>query len=441
MKEFGIKNIIIGIFVLAGLAGFLVFSGVVDIGNDTQEASGSITVWGDISGQYMQTYINRSKTKNLSVTYVEKNPQSYESDLINAFASGVGPDLFIMPHENLLRHSDKTLEIPFTSFPRDQYEATYIDEARIFTTDTGILGLPITVDPMIMYYNKALISSAFILDIPEYWDELPEFVSQITQYGSTGEVSISGAALGTFDNVDNAKAIIATLIMQNGNPIVKTRSKDGTRYSNLSANDGSDIQSQQALDYYTSFARFGSDTYSWNEALIDSRQKFIAGEVALYFGRSSEVEDIRRKNPNLDFGISLFPQVRDSTNRITQGAMTGIGISKQSKNVASAIAVASTLAGKTVAGDLAKDLRVAPARKDLLRDKPDDAFSTLVFNSAIISRGWVDPAPERTSSLFRSLIRSINSGAQTTPRGIRRASTDLDTILDETINKALENIN
>ncbi|MFT7328155.1 MAG: ABC-type glycerol-3-phosphate transport system substrate-binding protein [Crocinitomicaceae bacterium] len=438
MKNIGIKNIITGVFVVGALFGFLIFSGAIDVGNDTQEARGSVIVWGTTDAQKMQPYIDLTKNQNLTVTYYQKQTATYENELINAFASGSGPDLFIMPHENILRHSDKVLEIPYASFTKDLYESTYIDEARLFLTDTGVTAFPLTVDPLIMYYNKALISSAFILDVPQYWDEFAEFSNAITRYNGTGEVSIAAAALGTYDNVINSKAIMSALILQNGNSIVGTDSRDSTKFSLLSSSGETQVKTNQALDFYTSFSDFGSDTYSWNEALVDSRNKFIAGELALYFGRASEVQDIRRKNPNLDFSAELLPQVRGNTIKLTQGAMMGIGISKQSKNINGSIAVASTMAGSVIADGLAVELQVAPARKDLLRNKPEDAFKTLVYNSAIISRGWIDPDPEKSSTIFRTMLRNINTGALSVSASVDRANADLDTLLDQTINIAIK---
>lgn len=437
MKELGIKNIITGIFVVAAVAALMVFSGVVDLGTKDTEAQGTVTVWGTISSQALRTYIDKVKEQNLNIVYYEKKSATYESDLINAFASGTGPDLFIMPHEEILRHADKTLEIPYASFPKDSYESTYINESRLFLTDTGVSALPMMVDPLVMYYNKALISSAFILDVPQYWDELIDFAPQITQYSGTGEIAISAAALGTYDNIPYAKSILSTLILQNGVNIVGTDTVTKKKITTLSSDANID-KTSQALDFYTSFARFGADTYSWNEALVNAQNKFIAGEVALYFGRASEVESIRKKNPNLNFGVQLLPQVRGNTTRLTQGAMTGIAISKQTKNIPASIAAASKLAGSVVTEGLSADLLMAPARKDLLRNKPDDAFRTLVYNSAIISAGWIDPDPTQTNNLFRSMIRNINTGASTTPDAITRATADLNTILDQTINKGIQ---
>jgi ABC-type glycerol-3-phosphate transport system substrate-binding protein len=438
LKNLGIKNIITLVFVVGAVLAFLVFSGAIKFGADKKVARGKVVVWGTIPYSVMQTYVDKSKTKNLSIIYKTKDPKTFEEDLINAFASGTGPDLFIMSHENILRHADKVFAIPYESYPQHKYEATYINEAKIFLSQKGILAVPLSVDPLVMYYNKQLVSSAFLVEIPKYWDEFTDFVSKITVSDSNGAIRISGVSLGTYDNILNAKGILSTLFIQNGNKIVNTDPITIKKRSELSFTKDSFDRASQAINFYTSFSQFGNSNYSWNEAVIPSREKFIAGELAIYFGKASEVERIRKKNPNLDFDVSLMPQINETSIKSTYGSMLGIAISKQSKNIGAAISVASKFAGNLIAKDLTSDLLVAPARKDLLKEKPDDAFTTLLYNSAIISSAWVDPSPEETDLLFKQLIRSINTGSLTLSDALRRANADLDAILNRTINTTIE---
>lgn len=437
LKEFGIKNIIMAIFVGGAVIALLVFSGLIKVGGSTEQASGKVVVWGTIPFATIQPYIDQSRTKNIDITYKKQDPLTYESDLINAFAAGVGPDLFIMPHEDILRHVDKIFEIPYTSFPRDQYQKTYINESKLFMTKNGILAIPMSVDPMVMYYNKQLISSAFLIDIPQYWEETIPFVSEITIADANGSITRSGAALGTYDNILNAKAILSTLFLQNGNTIVGTNPTTTKKRAEFALSEDSFAKAEQALAFFTSFRRLGNQNYSWNEALEVSRESFTAGDLALYFGKMSEVENIAKKNPNLDFGVALMPQISETSIKSTFGSMTGIAIAKQSKNIPAAIVIGSSLAGKSVSEKLTKDLLVAPARKDLLANKPDDALTTMFYNSAIIADGWIDPDSEATEILFKNLIRSVNTSSLNMADALRRANADLEILLNRTINTTI----
>ncbi len=433
-KELGIKNIITGIFVIGAIIALLVFSGLIKIGGNNNAASGQVVVWGTIPFSTMQRYVEQAKTKNINITYKKQDDSSYETDLVNAFAAGNGPDLFIMPHESILRHADKIFEIPYKSFPKDKYEATYIDEAKLFLTKTGSLAIPLSVDPLVMYYNKQLVSSAFLIDIPKYWDELTQFTSDITVSDANGTLSVSGVALGTYDNIDNAKGILSTMFIQNDNNIVGTDPLTTKKRSEITLSEDLFKKSQQTLDFYTSFSHVGNENYSWNEALASSRNKFISGELALYFGKASEIEKISKKNPNLDFNVALIPQISETSIKSTYGSMLGVAIAKQSKNIPAAITIASKLTGNDISKGLTHDLLVMPTRKDLLRNKPDDSHLTLFYNSAIISKGWLDADRKATDFLFKSLVRSINTGSLNVSDALRRANADLNIILNRTIN-------
>lgn len=441
MKNIGLQNIIMGTFVFAAVVALLVFSGLIKVGQDTQEARGSVTVWGTIPFSTMQKYIEQSKTKNLNVNYQVQDLVTYESDLVNAIAAGNGPDLFIMPHEDILRNKDKIFEVPFGNLPRRDYTNRYIREAELFLTDTGVLALPVSVDPLVMYYNKSLMSSAFVLDVPEFWDEVIAFTPDLTVGDANGRISISGAALGTFENISSAKAILSSLLIQNGNDLVDIDPVSGKYRSTLALNQDNFNQTKQALEFYTSFADLNNANYSWNEALPRSLDMFIAGDLGLYFGRASELADIRRKNPNLDFDVALLPQLRGGTSKSTFGYMNGIAISKQSKNITGALQVASSLTGADTAGSLSSEISQVPARIDLLRNKPEEAYLTLFYNSAIISDGWIDPAPKLTNPLIQGLIRNVNTGGLSVSESISRTHTDLNTILEDTINTTVTDKN
>ena len=439
LKEIGIKKIITVIFIIGGIFAFLIFSNVIKTGSDKGAVSGNIVVWGTIPFDIMQPYIDQSNTKTINVTYKVQNKATYESDILNAFAAGRGPDLFIMPHENILRNADKIFEIPYTSFSKNDYQSKYINEANIFLTNTGVLSIPMSVDPMVMYYNKQLISSAFLIEPPKYWDELSAFSSKISFVDAGGAISQSGVAMGTYDNIRNAKGILTTLLLQNGNRIVGTDLLTGKKRAELAFSDDSFEQAKQALEFYTSFSNFGNSNYSWNESLDSSLEKFITGELALYFGKASEMENIRKKNPNLDFDVTLMPQINETSIKTTYGAMTGVAISKQTSSKAAAISVASSLSGKNISEKLTRDLSIAPVRRDLLKNKPDDARLTLFYNSAIISNAWFDPEPQSTSILFKNLIRSINTDSKNPDAALKRINSELNNVLNRTINLVIEN--
>jgi len=79
--------------------------------------------------------------------------------------------------------------------------------------------------------------------------------------------------------------------------------------------------------------------------LRNSRDAFIAEDVAMYIGYAGEMQTLQAQNPNLNFNVTLLPQTRDARLQLTTARMTGLAISKQSQNVPSAYNLVRLLTG------------------------------------------------------------------------------------------------
>ncbi len=438
MDELRAKNIITVVFIIAAVFAFLIFSGTIKVGKDANKVKGKISVWGTIPYNDIKPFIDQARTTDIEVSYTVKDRETYEQELVSAIAAGEGPDLFIMPHEQLLKNADKVLILPYTSFPKATYLSTYIQESRLFLTPSGVVAIPFFVDPIVLYYNKQLIHSSFLVGYPKTWEEFARYAQEITVKDPYGNIQVAGAAFGSFDNVREAKSILSLLFLQQGNPIVGDDPQTGKKRPVITATKEYSDAAKNALEFYSSFQDVQNSHYSWNESLMDSRDQFIAGTLGLYFDRMSRVADIRRRNPNLDFGVALVPQLSETSVKKTFGELYGVAVSKHTKNKSAAIIIASRLTGKDIVSKLTESLHVAPARNDLLRNKPDDAVRTLAFQSAIISDGWFDTDPEKTERLMRNLVRSVNAKSTTVFTALRNFSADLAEVLDHTINKVIK---
>ena len=286
-----------------------------------------------------------------------------------------------------------------------------------------------------------MLNSAFIVSVPKYWDEITATVPQMVKSDGSGRISIAGINMGTFDNIAESKAILAELLIQNENRIVGIDPSSGKYRSLLGFDTQSFERTKQSIEYFSSFSNIEKSNYSWNEALPPSLDMFIAGDLAYYIGRASEIANIRKKNPNLDFDVTFFPQVRDTTRISTFGYLTGIAISKQTKNLEASLAVASSLSGTSVTGPLASELGQAPTRFDLLANKPEDPYLSLFFQSAQVTDAWVDPDPQSSNTIFRNLMRSVNARALSIQDAINQAHTELNTLLERSINTTIQDKN
>jgi ABC-type glycerol-3-phosphate transport system substrate-binding protein len=429
-KKLNFQTVVLVIFGVGIVIGVGFFSGIIPAGKPGAGGdglSGTVTIWGFAPPTVYGTLAKGVDNENedLTVRYVQKDPATYDRELTQALAEGSGPDLFFITNETVIEHRNKALNIPFENYPLETYQANFVDEAGIFITPEGVLAFPTQIDPMVMYYNKDLLQSSFIIDPPEYWDELFTLAPQLTAQTDGGLIQQSAVALGAFDNIDHAKDIFALIMLQSGNPLIGY--DDEASYDSY-FESGSVANS--ALRFLSVFSNPAQAAYSWNPSLPSSRSAFLAGDLAFYFGYASELQSLRAQNPNLNFDVSLMLQTRDRPNKLTHGRITGIAISKVSQNIPAAFTVANTLSSSAYGQSLSDGLLLPPVQKELLRQKPNEAFRVLFNNSALIARSWLDPDPEATDSIIRDMIQDSVSGLLSPGAAVKRANAGLESLLE-----------
>jgi ABC-type glycerol-3-phosphate transport system substrate-binding protein len=72
---------------------------------------------------YMQAH------PNVQIVYSKKNVENYEADLLNALASGQGPDIFSIHNSWLPQYLDKIVAAPDKTFTLKQYKDAFVDVA------------------------------------------------------------------------------------------------------------------------------------------------------------------------------------------------------------------------------------------------------------------------------------------------------------------------
>lgn len=427
--------VVCGIGVILAIA---IFSGKLPIGKDTtSKVQGTITFWGILPSQVMKDFVANalSAYPDVHVNYVQKDPLTLQSDLVNALASGTGPDLVMVTPADVIANKDRLLAIPYTSLPLQTFQNTFVDQAALFTRTDGVVAIPLLIDPMVMYYNRDLLTSSFTVKAPSTWDEVATLNQQLTKQDDGGTLSVETIGMGTFDNINHAKDLLAMITLQAGGTIVGTDPNTGNYVSTLSAgsrNEGYPFAI--ALGLYTSFANSKDPVhYSWNASLPKDTNQFIAGTLGLYFGYGSELATLRKKNPNLNFDVTMVPQSARRSTKVTYGKMIGLAIPKMSKSVGLSVLVANRLAQKdALQMYLDRDATLAPARKDMLAEIPEgDAIRTLIYRSAIISKSFLDPDATQTAIVFKKFIDQINAGLTNPESSITAADSLMNAILSK----------
>lgn len=426
MKGF-FQLIIIIIFIAGAIFGILVFSGAIKLGSDATKATGTVVLWGTIKSGTMASLLENfnNTNKDFIVNYVEKSPETFDQDLLEALASGTGPDMFFLPDNLAFHYSNKIFTIPFTSYPLATFKNTFAGAGEVFLTGQGVLAFPLMIDPLIMYYNRSILDSNAIVYPPATWDELSALIPVLTKKDNSNKIIKSAVALGHFSNITNAKDIIAALFLQAGNPIITT--KDGALRSSLG--DLSKYNLSSVLQFYTSFADPAKPVYSWNKSFLNSTDAFSREDTAFYFGFVSEFKFLVNRNPNQNFGVAPLPQLQGVFSKVTGAHVTGLAISSASKNFTTAFTAASLMATGDFASKLALTLGLPPARRDLLATKPADAYSPIFYNSALFARSYLDPSPQGSDNIFRTMVDGVLSNNVTPRDAISDASSKMDLLL------------
>jgi len=435
MKKLSIFQVgVIGFFSVMGVVGVLVFAGVGGLGGNTVQV-GQVTVWGTYPQAQMLDYFSALAGDNTelldSVEYVEKNPRTYEQDLIEALAAQSGPDVFFLDQALAYKHRDKLLPASYDFLSERDYKDTFIEEGELFLTEEGILAFPISVDPMVLYWNRSIFSGGGVARAPRYWDEVQVLASErLTTRDAASNIFQSAIALGEYQNIAHAKEILALLMMQAGSSIVAT-DVSGRYTSDLDRNDfaNTDAPAVTALRFYTDFSNPSKTVYSWNRALPEARSAFIGGKLAMYLGFASEIQSIRAQNPNLNFDVTLTPQTRDA-DVISYGRMMGLAIPKGSNNPDGALQLIALMVAEE-GSILFSELTGLPApRRDTLSRSAEDPFDAVFYNAAIAARGFRDPNPVETEALFKGMIESVTSGRFRISEAISEGSALLNSLLE-----------
>lgn len=279
---------------------------------------------------------------NVTINYRRLRAEEYEAELIRAFAEGRGPDIFSVHNtkigemQSLIQPMPTSVKVAYLEtvgtlrketiyVEREQPTLTqkalkqqYVDVVasdvlRSYqanadaTPTTRVFGLPLAVDTMVLFYNKDLLNAAGIAEPPDTWDEFQDAVTKLTVIDADGNITQSGAALGTTDNVERSADLISLLMLQNGTVMTQ-----GNSITFGEVPDGTPEGLHPAIDavrFYTDFANPTKEVYSWNDTFTGSFEAFANGQTAFFFGYSYHIPFLDAAAPKLNYAIAKMPQI------------------------------------------------------------------------------------------------------------------------------------
>lgn len=309
-----IISLIVGLFIIV----VLIIVSIVFIlprfeSKKTQEAS--LLYWGvwEDAQAFREVVDEFTKSHpNIKIKYEKQDIKGlgkYIDRLITRIGNGTGPDVFRFHNSWVVQV--KPLLLPF---PEDVVNSLEMDKFyRVVQEDLRVngayYGVPIQFDTLALFVNVQSFAAVGINEYPSTWDDLANIARKLTVKDVSGRIVSSGVALGTYDNIAHASDIISLLLIQNG--------------ANLTDLNGASKQNAyDALDFYTSFAR--GDANVWDDTLENSKLAFAKGDLAMYFGYSWDIFEIRALNPNLEFAVIPVPHLPSRNTTIASYWVEGV---------------------------------------------------------------------------------------------------------------------
>lgn len=423
----------LGVFILCALIGLFVFATYTGK-NSGSNTVGTVVIWGTLPSSEMNAILattTQTETAFKSVSYVQKDPATLTNDLAAAIATGGAPDLILDSQENLFSLAKFITPIPSSTLPASTFTSTFVQEGNIFGASGGYYGIPFLVDPLVLFSNQAILSSDGIAKPPASWEALTGLVSNVAILTPARQISRGLIALGTYDNVHDARGILSSLFLQTNVPI-SSYSSGGSLSANLGmSSSGGTPPGQAVVGFYTQFADSSKVSYTWNASLPDSQQSFLTGDLALYLGYASEAKFFTSANPNLDFAVSPLPQPATATTKNVYGLLYAFMIPRGAKNPSGAYQVAALFSNSAEQSVAASLTGLAPATLNQLATKPADPTAAVAYAEALYAKGWLSPAGADTDSVFSSMINSVISGKYSLATALSSAQGSLSSLLQQ----------
>jgi len=286
---------------------------------------------------------------NVTVEFRQLAPEEYEQELLKAFALDEGPDIFAVhntwtrEYYNLLSPMPASVNVPVKAIVGTLKKEEVVSMSNIklysplqiktmfgdtvmkdvvmdFNSGTAdapkmvprVYGLPLSLDTMVLYFNRDLLDKAGIATPAKYWTDLQAQIPKLRKLDSNGEILVAGAPVGTAMNVAGYFDILSLLMMQLKTVMI---SDDGQveiakTPRELSEQGISMPPGVNALEFYTSFADPSLESFTWSEKMPGSFEAFITGRSAYFLGYSFHRPLIQARAPKLNFEVAPMLQIQ-----------------------------------------------------------------------------------------------------------------------------------
>ncbi len=421
-KKIIILGGLIALFVIV-LVLFLVFGRKHTTPTTSTSSSNQLVIWDSFDEEEnLAPYITKFKERNpdMSVSYVKKNSANYELESVDAIAAGKGPDVWVIPSNWMAKHHSKLAALTDWKLDskkkktnsqvfREDYLAVAAQDS-IFSDQ--VLGMPLFIDSLSLYYNPNLLNKKFqdyikdhpnadpanlskiLTTPPKTWDDL---ASMIKYYGD------GAIALGS-SNVEHSSDILAALAIQSGAEMTSSDNKNALFHTANNLIGDVAYPGTKALDFYTTFSKKGDPHYTWDKAEKNTYESFTKERVAMMIDYKQNMSKVKR-DLQYEPGLSSLPQIKDTTKPLDLAYYQIFTVPKVSQNQEKAWEFILSLSNSEILPTYLNKVGVNSALKNQTEGSTDWAD---IQNK--IATSWYNPDPVKVDKIFKTAIDQVLDG-------------------------------
>ena len=351
------------------------------------------TIYNSVINEYQQSH------PQVKIEYVQHSPKDYRQRLQSALAREEGPDIFRFHNTWVPMLKRELASIPAKTMDSATFEANYYPVMRQdLRISNNYSGIPLEIDGLGLFINEEIFERGG-KTIPSSltWDEFRQLACELTSINEQDQIEVAGAALGRTENVEHWSDVLGLMMLQNEADLTNPTSK----------------RAQDSVKYFAMFSQKTTDcSRTWDETLPNSTQAFAAGTLAMYFGPSWEVFEMKKIDPDLRFRVIPVPQL-PGTN-LTWASYWVEGVSQKSKNQEAAWEFLKYLSEKTTMQKLFEaqsKLRLFGepySRTDMASLLEGDLFAGAYIRQAAAARSWYLASRTFDNGLNDSMIEAFS---------------------------------
>jgi multiple sugar transport system substrate-binding protein len=268
-------------------------------------AATNLTIWTgypELVPFYKAIADNYAKTKpDVTVSLLSSSLREMEQKLLAAIPTGTGPDICDVSSSIAIKIIEGGLFDPNPPAIDTYLKSGAWNKFTVdwFTVNGKTYGLPVLEGRAAMFYNKAMFKEAGIAGPPTTFGELMDAAKKLTKFDATGKMTRSGVSMrlsGQGSGITEKFRFV--LEPAGGTLLVKTAS--GKWHNGFDNEAG-----RRALQFYVDVVQ--KDKVDDPKVPHDA-DAFANGHTAMLFREAWVIGEIKKKNPNLDYGVAPIPR-------------------------------------------------------------------------------------------------------------------------------------